>query len=322
MLIGDPSAMVARLDLHLPAMRRVSRRASGPARSRWCCRGGERRVPARLRGPEGGVAVRWTPHPGIAAPARGVRRADHVAPARTGPGYRRRWPRREIVAQWSDAVHRGVLRVLDGGRLSAIAVHHGRRLHGAAPPRASARARSPAASLRESVPDLDRRHLNRMRLLFVCTGNTCRSPMAEGIARRLIDRARATDLEVSSAGTSGVARMRPRPTARCSSPWSTGSTSPTIVRGSSRARSCRAVRPHPRDGPASPRTRRSAGRGRTRPICSRGYRRAAQRDRPISDPFGGDLERVPRDLRRAASGRSRRALDRIAAERARRGRLP
>src|SRR5437762_6190791 len=27
--------------------------------------GGERRVPPRLRGPEGGVAVRWTPHKGL-----------------------------------------------------------------------------------------------------------------------------------------------------------------------------------------------------------------------------------------------------------------
>lgn len=41
-----------------------------------------------------------------------------------------------------------------------------------------------------------------MHLLFVCTGNTCRSPLAEVIARRLIrDRAIAA-LTVGSAGTS------------------------------------------------------------------------------------------------------------------------
>lgn len=40
-----------------------------------------------------------------------------------------------------------------------------------------------------------------MRLLFVCTGNTCRSPIAEAIARQLADE-RALDVTASSAGTS------------------------------------------------------------------------------------------------------------------------
>jgi protein-tyrosine-phosphatase len=41
-----------------------------------------------------------------------------------------------------------------------------------------------------------------MRLLFVCTGNTCRSPLAEAIARHLSIERGLVDLDASSAGTS------------------------------------------------------------------------------------------------------------------------
>jgi len=40
-----------------------------------------------------------------------------------------------------------------------------------------------------------------MRILFVCSGNTCRSPLAEAIARRVASEADRADVEVSSAGT-------------------------------------------------------------------------------------------------------------------------
>lgn len=45
---------------------------------------------------------------------------------------------------------------------------------------------------------------DKFNILFVCTGNTCRSPMAEGIARKIATEKGLKNLVISSAGTAAI----------------------------------------------------------------------------------------------------------------------
>ncbi len=152
LLLISGSAMLARIGLHLPANAAALAARHWPGPLTLVLPGGERRVPDRLRGPEGGVAVRWTPHPGltrlIAAYGEPI-----TSTSANRPGVPPASSAGEIVKEWSDTMARGVLRVLDGGILRASAPSTvvdctGRH------PRVIRPGAIPAAALRESVPDL------------------------------------------------------------------------------------------------------------------------------------------------------------------------
>ncbi len=151
LLIAGPD-MIERLDLQLPtyAANLVARHWPGPLT--LVLPGGERRVPDRLRGPEGGVAVRWTSHPAVMRLIRAHGDAITSTSANR-PGVPPATSAAEILSQWSDAVARGRLRVLDGGTLtpskpSTVLDCTGRR------PRVIRPGAISAATLRQSVPQL------------------------------------------------------------------------------------------------------------------------------------------------------------------------
>ena len=152
LLLISASEMLTRLGLHLTssAARIAARHWPGPVT--LVLPGGERRVPDRLRGPEGGIAVRWTPHVGITRLIQAY--GDPITSTSANlPGVPPAMSATEILQQWSDAVTRGRIRVLDGGRLqpsnpSTVIDCTGPR------PRVIRPGAVAAATLRESAPDL------------------------------------------------------------------------------------------------------------------------------------------------------------------------
>jgi L-threonylcarbamoyladenylate synthase len=151
LLIAGPD-MIERLNLRLPsyAANLVARHWPGPLT--LVLSGGEHRVPDQLRGPEGGVAIRWTSHPAVSRLIRAHGDALTSTSANR-PGVPPATRAAEILSQWGDAVARGVLRVLDGGALtpskpSTVVDCTGRH------PRVIRPGAIAASTLRESVPKL------------------------------------------------------------------------------------------------------------------------------------------------------------------------
>jgi protein-tyrosine-phosphatase len=150
-----------------------------------------------------------------------------------------------------------------------------------------------------------------MHLLFVCTGNTCRSPLAEGIARQLVRERQLADVTVGSAGTSAW------PDAPASDGSLLVALEHDIDLGEHRARQLSpdivgaadlvlVMGPHHLD-----RVEALGGTGRSYLLTA--YANHASTGLPVNDPFGGDLDvyRATFDELYREIGR---ALDRVAAD--------
>jgi protein-tyrosine-phosphatase len=153
-----------------------------------------------------------------------------------------------------------------------------------------------------------------MKILFVCTGNTCRSPLSAAIARRVAQERGLSDMVIESAGTSawdgqpasdgallvGLERQLDLNEHR------SRTITPAIIDAQDLILT---MGPHHRD-------QVEAMGGGSKTFLLSAYASHGADDRPISDPFGGDLEtyRTTADELEAAI---RKIIDRVSAERAR-----
>lgn len=282
LLISD-TPMLARLGLQLTPSASMLAAKHWPGPLTLVLPGGERRIPERLRGPEGGIAVRWTPHAGLQRlitalndPITSTSANRPGQPAR-GDGWRDRAGLGLGGRSWG---HPSARR----GPVGAVAGIDRRGLYGSFPsshPSGGDSRVGPARGLPGS------RGRPMTRILFVCTGNTCRSPMAEVIARQAA-MARGLTVEIASAGTSaweggpasdgallvalehGLDLSAHR--ARTLSPASIAEAHLILTMG-----------PHHRE-----RALALGGEGRTHLLTA--FASGTPGGSPISDPFGGDLD--------------------------------
>jgi L-threonylcarbamoyladenylate synthase len=152
LLLIAGSDMLAKLDLTLPSFATNLAARFWPGPLTLVLPGGEKRVPDALRGPEGGIAVRWTSHPGLQRLL--VAYGDAITSTSANrPGVPPATSAREIREQWGEAIARGALRVLDGGTLQLSPPSTVLDCTGRAP-RVIRPGAIPAATLREVAPAL------------------------------------------------------------------------------------------------------------------------------------------------------------------------
>ena len=119
LLLIDGLEMLEATGLVLNAPARVLAGAFWPGPLTLVLRGGEGRLPDGLRGPEGGIAVRWTSHPGV---ARLLRRLGQPLTSTSAnlPGQAAAPGPESIARFFPEAVARGDLLLLDGGVLGNV----------------------------------------------------------------------------------------------------------------------------------------------------------------------------------------------------------
>ena len=152
LLLIAGSEMIERLGLHLSNAASMLAARFWPGPLTLVLPGGERRVPARLRGPEGGIAVRWTSHAGLQRLIAAM--GDPLTSTSANlPGLPPARSAADILSHWGAEIADGRIRLLDGGALqpsaaSTVVDCTTRR------PRVIRPGAIPASTLRESVGDL------------------------------------------------------------------------------------------------------------------------------------------------------------------------
>lgn len=151
LLISD-TPMLTRLGLHMTQSAAMLAARHWPGPLTLVLPGGERRIPARLRGPEGGVAVRWTPHAGLQRLISAL--GDPITSTSANrPGEPAATSANEVLTQFGAAIASGDVMLLDAGKLatdtaSTVVDCTGKR------PRVIRPGAIAADILRQSVPEL------------------------------------------------------------------------------------------------------------------------------------------------------------------------
>ena len=152
LLLVDGFPMIANIRLRLDGPARALAERHWPGALTLVLPGEGEGLPEELRGAGGGVAVRWTSHYGVTRLLEAYG-GPITSTSANRPGVPPAMSAEEIVSEWGEAISRGALMVLDGGRLepsapSTVVDCTGPR------PRVIRPGAIPVRVLRDSVPEL------------------------------------------------------------------------------------------------------------------------------------------------------------------------